>query len=143
GRARQATETLVPGAGLTPDTRSPMAPAPLGRDAAAAEMVRGPLDYMGPSTVAELAEATGLSGGDVAIAVARLEGDGFAFRGHFTSGDGAEEFCARRLLARIHHYTRGRLRREIEPVTARDLMPFLLRWQDAGTGTRRGGRPRP
>src|SRR5262249_42654855 len=140
GRARQATETLVPGAGLTPDTRSPMAPAPLGRDAAAAEMVRGHLDYMGPSTVAELAEATGLSGGDVAIAVARLEGDGFAFRGHFTTGDGAAEFCARRHLARRHHYTGGLLRREIEPITARGLMRFLLRWQHAVAGPRREGR---
>jgi ATP-dependent Lhr-like helicase len=137
---RPALELLFPGAGIEPDHRSPMAPAPLDRDAAAAEMVRGHLEYMGPSTVAELAEATGLSRGDVAIAVARLEGDGFAFRGHFTSGDGAEQFCARRLLARIHHYTRGRLRREIEPVTARDLMRFLLRWQHVVPGTRREGR---
>ena len=34
--------------------------------------------------------------------MARLEGDGFAFRGHFIDPDGPEEFCARRLLARIH-----------------------------------------
>src|SRR5207253_6871164 len=54
--------------------------------------------------------------------------------------DGPEEFCARRLLARIHHYTRARLRREIEPVTARDLMRFLLRWQHVAPGTRREGR---
>jgi ATP-dependent Lhr-like helicase len=103
-------------------------------------MVRGHLEHRGPSTVAELAEATGLSEGDVAIAVARLEGEGFAFRGHFTSADGPEEFCARRLLARIHHYTQARLRREIEPVTARDFMRFLLRWQHVAPGTRQEGR---
>jgi ATP-dependent Lhr-like helicase len=72
--------------------------------------------------------------------VARLEGEGFAFRGHFTSADGPEEFCARRLLARIHHYTQARLRREIEPVTARDFMRFLLRWQHVAPGTHREGR---
>src|SRR5207245_5865332 len=102
--------------------------------------VRGQLECRGRCTVADLANDTGLSGGDVAIAFARLEGEGFAFRGHYTSADGPEEFCARRLLARIHNYTQQRLRREIEPVTARDFMRFLLRWQHAAPGARREGR---
>ncbi|HEX9312594.1 MAG TPA: DEAD/DEAH box helicase, partial [Actinomycetota bacterium] len=137
---RPALELLFPEAAVEPDLRSPIAVAPLDRDAAAAEMVRGHLEYRGPSTVADLAEATGLPEGDVAIAVARLEGEGFAFRGHFASADGPEEFCARRLLARIHNYTQARLRREIEPVTARDFMRFLLRWHHVAPGTRREGR---
>jgi len=137
---RPALELLFPGATIEPDHRSPIAAAPLDRDAAAAEMVRGHLEYRGPSTVGDLSEATGLPPGDVAIAVARLEGEGFAFRGHFTIAEGPEEFCARRLLARIHHYTQARLRREIEPVTARDFMRFLLRWQHVAPGTRREGR---
>ncbi|WP_338200916.1 hypothetical protein [Candidatus Nephthysia bennettiae] len=137
---RRALELLFPEAGIVPDHDSPIAAAPLDRDAAAAEMLRGHLDYRGPSTVAELAEATGLTEGDVAIAVARLEGEGFAFRGHFTAVGGPEEFCPRRLLARIHNYTRARLRREIEPVTARDYMRFLLRWQHVAPGTQREGR---
>jgi ATP-dependent Lhr-like helicase len=103
-------------------------------------MVRGHLEYRGPSTVADLTEATGLSEGDVTIAAAKLEGEGFAFRGHFTAPDGAEEFCARRLLARIHHYTQARLRREIEPVTVREFMRFVLRWQHVAQGTKREGR---
>ena len=36
-----------------------------------------------------------------------------------------EEWCERRLLARIHHYTVKRLRAEIEPVAARDFLRFL------------------
>src|SRR5262249_34989205 len=63
-----------------------------------------------------------------------------AFRGHFTAPDGPEEYCARRLLARIHHYTRARQRREIEPVTARDFMRFLLRWQHVAPDAKREGR---
>src|SRR5439155_11598199 len=112
----------------------------LDRDSSVVEMMRGHLEYRGPSTVADLTEATGLPQSDVAIAMARLEGEGFAFRSHFTSPDGAEEFCARRLLARIHNYTQARLRREIEPVTSQDFMRFLLRWQHAAPGTRREGR---
>jgi ATP-dependent Lhr-like helicase len=137
---RPALELLFPDAAIDPDHRSPIAAAPLDRDAAAAEMVRGHLEYRGPSTVSDLAEASGLSEGDVSIAGARLEADGFAFRGRYTSVDGPEEFCARRLLARIHGYTQARLRREIEPVTARDFMRFLLRWQHVAPGTRREGR---
>jgi ATP-dependent Lhr-like helicase len=116
---RPAMELLFPEAVVEPDHRSSIAAPPIDRDAAAAEMLRGHLEYRGPSTVLSLADATGLPESEVAIAVARLEGEGFAFRGHFSSPDGPEEFCARRLLARIHGYTQQRLRREIEPVTAR------------------------
>jgi ATP-dependent helicase Lhr and Lhr-like helicase len=133
---RAAHELLFSEASIEPDLSVPASTVPLDRDAAAAAMLRGHLEYRGPSTVAEMADATGLSEGDVTIAMARLEGEGFAFRGHFTSPEGPEEFCARRLLARIHHYTQARLRREIEPVTARDFMRFLLRWQHVAPGTR-------
>ncbi|MGH2768565.1 MAG: Lhr family helicase, partial [Actinomycetota bacterium] len=137
---RPALELLIPDAAVEPDHRSPIAAPPIDRDAAAAELLRGHLEYRGPSTVPELVEATGLPESDVAIAVGRLEGEGFAFRGHFTTMDGPEELCSRRLLARIHGYTQQRLRREIEPVAARDFMRFLLRWQHALPGTRCEGR---
>jgi ATP-dependent Lhr-like helicase len=137
---RPALELLFPGAVIEPGLRSPIEAPPIDRDGAVAEMVRGHLEYRGPSTVDEVQDATGLPEGDVALALARLEGEGFAFRGHFTSADGQEEFCARRLLARIHAYTQQRRRREIEPVTAQDLMRFLLRWQHLAPGTQREGR---
>src|SRR5258708_17720092 len=50
-------------------------------------------------------------------------------RGRFTPGATAEEWCERRLLARIHRYTVNRLRAEIQPVAARDFLRFLLGWQ--------------
>jgi hypothetical protein len=55
-------------------------------------------------------------------------------RGRFTArpADAAaagQEWCERRLLARIHRYTLNRLRAEIEPVSAADFMRFLLGWQ--------------
>jgi ATP-dependent Lhr-like helicase len=84
--------------------------------------------------------ATGLGAGTVAMALARVEQEGFALRGRFEPGAAEEQWCARRLLARIHAYTQKRLRREIEPVTARDFMRFLLRWQHVADGTQRNGR---
>ena len=43
------------------------------------------------------------------------------------------------MLTRIHVYTRQRKRREVEPVTARDFIRFLLRWQHVTPETKREG----
>jgi ATP-dependent Lhr-like helicase len=110
----------------------------------AAELLRGHLDVRGPSTAGSLARATALSASAVSLALIRLETEGFALRGRFTDPDGppeadTEEFCARRVLTRIHGYTRQRKREAAEPVTARDFMRFLLRWQHVTPDTRREG----
>src|SRR5216683_3747052 len=140
---RPAIEALFPDAAVVPDHPCPVPAAraaPADPDVAAADMLRGHLDCRGPSAIADLAQSTGLPDTVIEIALARLEEEGFAIRGRFTGPGGAEEFCARRLLARIHVYTRQRQRREIEPVTARDFMRFLLRWQRIAPGTRGEGR---
>jgi len=109
-------------------------------DAVAAEMLRGHLEVCGPVTASDLALATGLRASDVSLALIRLETEGFALRGRFTDPDTApEEWCARRVLTRIHAYSRQRKRREVEPVTAQDFMRFLLRWQHVTPDTRREG----
>ena len=43
------------------------------------------------------------------------------------------------MLARIHRLTLGRLRREIEPVNARDFMRFLYHWQHLKQGAQLHG----
>jgi ATP-dependent Lhr-like helicase len=58
-------------------------------------------------------------------------------RGRYLSPE-AEEWCDRRLLARIHRYTLKRLRAEIEPVTMADYQRFLFRWQGLGREQREG-----
>jgi ATP-dependent Lhr-like helicase len=49
------------------------------------------------------------------------------------------EWAHRRLLARIHRLTIGRLRREIEPVTTTQLAAFVTRWQHLASGTQLHG----
>ncbi len=98
-------------------------------DEALVEIVRGRLEGLGPVTEEALAAPLGLSTGDVAIPLAALQVEGFALRGRFTPGIAADEWCERRLLARVHTYTVKRLRAEIEPVAARDFLRFLLGWQ--------------
>ncbi|MHB8439289.1 MAG: DEAD/DEAH box helicase, partial [Acidimicrobiales bacterium] len=113
---------------------------PVDEDEAAAQAVRGQLEISGPVTVDELAAATGLRATRVAVGLGRLEAEGFAMRGHYDPGVAGEQWCARRLLARIHAYTQARLRREIEAVSAQDFMRFLLRWQHVAPGTQMSGR---
>jgi ATP-dependent helicase Lhr and Lhr-like helicase len=137
---RPRLEALFPAAAATPDHPSPVAAAEHDPDEVAAQMLRGHLEYLGPSTVADLSHATCLGGSDVLRALVRLETEGFALQGHFTAPDSSDEYCARRVLARIHAYTRERKRRGIEPVTARDYMRFLLRWQHVTPDNRLEGR---
>jgi ATP-dependent helicase Lhr and Lhr-like helicase len=132
---------------IWPDARlDPAIAAPNGaaerdwtRDDALVEIVRGRLEGLGPVTQDALSASLGLSAGEIASALAALQNEGFALCGRFTPGTGVDEWCERRLLARIHHYTVKRLRAEIEPVAARDFLRFLLAWQHASADTRMEG----
>ncbi|HEY3910229.1 MAG TPA: DEAD/DEAH box helicase [Stellaceae bacterium] len=103
------------------------------------EILRGRLEGLGPVTEERLAASLGLTPKDIVSALAALEAEGFAMRGRFTPGAAEQEWCERRLLARIHHYTVNRLRAEIEPVAARDFLRFLLAWQRVAPDTRMEG----
>lgn len=104
-------------------------------------ILRGWLESTGPATAAELAAQLAMELSDVEEALARLEGEGQVLRGHFRNSDpaGELEWCNRRVLARIHRTTLGRLRREIEPVSALDFHRFLVRWQHLLPGQRLHG----
>jgi ATP-dependent Lhr-like helicase len=108
-------------------------------DAALVEILRGRLEGLGPVSEAALAAPLGLAPPDIAAALAALQAEGFALRGHFTPGAVDDEWCERRLLARIHRYTLHRLRAEIEPVAARDFLRFLFDWQRVGEKSRMEG----
>jgi ATP-dependent helicase Lhr and Lhr-like helicase len=103
------------------------------------EILRGRLEGQGPITQDALGQPLGLGPAQVAGALAALESEGFAMRGRFTPGAAQEEWCERRLLARIHGYTIKRLRSEIEPVAARDFLRFLSSWQRVAEEARMEG----
>lgn len=108
-------------------------------DEAVQRIVHGWMQCAGPVTASALADRLGLPAG-VESALAALEGSGAVLRGRFTPGAAEQEWCERGLLARIHRMTIGRLRREIEPVSAADSMRFLFRWQHVQPGTQLHGR---
>ncbi|HEY2554798.1 MAG TPA: hypothetical protein VGI15_06075, partial [Candidatus Cybelea sp.] len=98
------------------------------RDEAVTEILRGWLESSGPMTVAQMAERLQIDGPAIEAALLRLETQGQVMHGRFGGATQDEEWCNRRVLARIHRLTVGRLRREIEPVTAAQYMAFLQRW---------------
>ena len=125
---------LYPDAGAECYQPAVVTPAAHQRDwspeAALIEVVRGRLEGSGPTTAAALAASLGLPLARIDAALAALQAEGFAMRGAFTPPAATpDEWCERRLLARIHRYTVKRLRAEIEPIEARDFLRFLFEWQ--------------
>ena len=149
-------ELLFPGCGVEPVLSLPFGAAleVEDRDEARRRLLRGHTEALGPVTAAQVGVTSGLREVDVERGMTQVEAEGYVLRGRFTRGaidvhapqgehaepEGPEEFCDRRLLARIHKYTLDRLRREIEPVSAQDFMRFLLRWQHLTPDTRLQGK---
>ncbi|HYX78482.1 MAG TPA: helicase-related protein, partial [Solirubrobacterales bacterium] len=140
---RREAEALFPGARFVPDHRLPPGLVDQldagGADEAAVALIQGHLDVSGPVTVDDLADSTGLSPSSVTIALEALRGRGFAVSGDFEPERG-EQWCARRLLARIHGYTRERRRAEVRPISQEEWQAFVRSWWHAAPGTHRHGR---
>ncbi|HEX9534427.1 MAG TPA: DEAD/DEAH box helicase [Stellaceae bacterium] len=134
-------QALWPGAGVDPPISAPEVHREheWSREEALIEILRGRLEGLGPVTEAALAAPLRIEPREISAALAALETEGFAMRGRFSPGAETEEWCERRLLARIHRYTVNRLRAEIQPVAARDFLRFLLGWQRVTAETRMEG----
>ncbi len=111
---------------------------PWGSDDALMEIVRARMGSLGPVGVEAIASSLQVGANAVEAVLVRLEGQGSVMRGQFEAGAGPQ-WCERHLLARIHRYTVRRLRREIEPVAARDYLRFLFEWQRVAPGSRVSG----
>ncbi len=136
---------VYPHAILDPPIATPpgMRPIPETVEACAAEILRGWFECAAPLRASDLARDFAMPRELVDQALAQLEAEGQILRGQFTSHQSPApnpqsppepEWCHRRLLARIHRLTIGRLRREIEPVSTSEFYAFLNRWQHLSDG---------
>ena len=132
---------LWPEARLEPEIAPPpdQAATTWSRDEALIEILRGRLEGLGPVTPTTLTRRSDFEPSAIAAALAALESEGAILKGRFLPGVNDEQWCDRRLLARIHHYTVRRLRSEIDPVAARDFLRFLFAWQHVSEETRLEG----
>ncbi|WP_232220513.1 Lhr family helicase [Legionella tunisiensis] len=107
---------------------------PLAYDEGIVELIRGWMFSLGPTTSQELSQLLNLDLSSTEHALLRLEASGLILRGTFKTANQLE-WCERRLLARIHQLTLGKLRKEIEPVSAMKFVQWLLTWQHLAPGT--------
>jgi ATP-dependent helicase Lhr and Lhr-like helicase len=142
---RSLAARVWPARRFVPDVAEPPARRPPGwtdAESALVEIVRGHLPLLGPTTAPRIAARLGVPPVDVEAALARIELEGAALQGRFSSGPSEDtEWCERRVLARINRRVLDGLRREIEPVSAADLLRFLLGWQGVRPGARLHGQP--
>lgn len=152
--------TVFPDAEWVPEVPSVELEKTPDREESIAAIVQGWMESTGPTTAEELAQKLHLPVEEINIALLRLEAQGQVLRGRFRPTPSLRssnleprtsnfespslesfpiEWCDRRLLARMHRLTIGRLRKEIEPVTAADFMRFLFRWQHVTPGARLHG----
>ena len=98
-------------------------------EAALTELFKGRVAILGPLTAEGLGLPLGLSESAARQALVALESEGIVLRGVFDASGAREQWCDRRLLARIHRETITRLREDIEPITPAQFMRFLFAWQ--------------
>jgi ATP-dependent Lhr-like helicase len=108
-------------------------------DDAVLALVTGWMAHIGPITASGLAHTLNLSATAVEHALLRMEASGAVLRGNFTGSSGETEWCERRLLARIHRFTLGTLRKQIQPTTAAQFLRWLLRWQHIAPNSQLAG----
>jgi len=120
------------------DSELPEIGADISREMALLSLGTGWMGHIGPCSACELATALALPESEIDRVFLRMEASGIILRGQFTGsavGRNQTEWCDRRLLARIHRLTVGKLRNEIQPVSATQFMRWLVRWQHVAPGT--------
>ena len=148
-------------AALRPDLWPGVETNPDDRQAALVTAIRGRLDCCAVTTVEALAAQLGMDRSVIEFTLAGLENEGFAIRGRWTpaargvgvgepesSGEAGiraeasatcEEWASRRLLARMHVYSKKNSRARVEAVTPQDFMRFLLEFHHLAPGMQSSG----
>src|SRR5438093_4508884 len=124
-------QTIYRQAGFDPQIIAPETAQkqPWERSNAIRELLRGRMEVSGPMMVADLENILGLPRSEIDAGLLGLESEGCVPRGKFHPNATKQEWCDRRLLARIHRLTIDRLRAEIQPVSIQDFYRFLIAWQ--------------
>ena len=118
---------IHPDAAFSPDPTSMLPDEPkYDFEQALAAMLRSRMIGLGPVSRSQLAIDFGLDEETMQRGLLGLQNEGFAI----LMQDEATEnlWCERRLLARIHRYSREQRRRAIKPVSPASYMNFLAQW---------------
>ena len=98
----------------------------LGQEEALVGLLRSRMSGLGPISRSQLAHDFGLDEDILQRALLSLQNEGFAILMQDESTENL--WCERRLLARIHRYSREQRRRAVKPVSPASYMNFLVHW---------------
>jgi len=121
---------IHPDAGVAPDPAAVYPRVETDRDKALVELLRSRLSGLGPVDCSTLAEDFMLIPAEIDTALLALQSEGYVMvMGQPSQGASPEKtWCERRLLARIHRYSRERRRKAARPVAPAAYLRFLLEW---------------
>jgi len=111
---------------LLPEQTEPTA------EAALLTLLRSRMSGLGPVSRAQLAQDFGLDEATLQQGLLQLQHEGFAIL--MSDEAHADRWCERRLLARIHRYSRAQRRRAVKPVSPAAFMQFLVQWHGLDDG---------
>jgi ATP-dependent Lhr-like helicase len=134
-----ASERLPEWLAVHPDARfspDPLAMLPAGAvfepEDALVSLLRSRMSGLGPVCRAQLANDFAVNEERIQSALLSLQNDGFAILMKDEAID--HLWCERRLLARIHRYSREQRRRAVKPVSPATFMNFLVQWHAMDDG---------
>ncbi|HMB61226.1 MAG TPA: hypothetical protein VKN35_15040, partial [Xanthomonadales bacterium] len=105
-----------------------LGPRPESREQAVLELVRGRLAGLGPVSSECLAKDLDLPHPDLMHTLLALQNEGYVIRMAASAEQALELWCERRLLARIHRYSREQRRHASKAVSPSTYMRFLVAW---------------
>ncbi|MBT8049227.1 MAG: DEAD/DEAH box helicase [Gammaproteobacteria bacterium] len=117
---------VYPEAVLHPDPAPVYPRRDVERDAALVELMRSRLSGLGPVDESILAGDFALAATEIERALLALQNEGYALV--MAGATEAKTWCERRLLARIHRYSRENRRKAARPVPPAAFMRFLIDW---------------
>ncbi|HET6566056.1 MAG TPA: crosslink repair DNA glycosylase YcaQ family protein, partial [Xanthomonadales bacterium] len=98
------------------------------------ELLRSRLSGLGPASVEQLAGDFGLPQNQIEQALLALQSEGYVMSMD-SAGLDKPVWCERRLLARIHRYSREQRRQTTRAVSPASFMRFLLAWHGLEAGS--------
>ncbi|MBT8070632.1 MAG: DEAD/DEAH box helicase [Gammaproteobacteria bacterium] len=103
-----------------------------GQEEALVGLLRSRMSGLGPVSRAQLAIDLGMGEDSLQRALQSLQNEGFAIL--MQDEATPDLWCERRLLARIHRYSRAQRRRAVKPVSPAAYMKFLVHWHGLDDG---------
>jgi ATP-dependent Lhr-like helicase len=120
-------QVVYPGAAMSPVIDA-WGEQPESFEQALVALLRSRFAGQGPMTPAQVQQDFAVTPVQLETALLTLEQEGYLLKTTLGRDGRRDYWCERRLLARIHRYSREQKRRKVQPVAPQALLRFLCKW---------------